>query len=289
MFDVNFSFILFHVLVVLALIVDVKLRRSVSLRSALGWSVFWITLALGFAVYVGYARSWPDATTFLAAYILEKSLSLDNVFVFWVIFQRWNIPSIDQHRVLMWGVAGAIVMRALMITLGAQVVRAWHGVLLIFGLFLIATGVYVVATAHKSKTNRAPASFNVDKISSNTQHFWYQGKPTVLLMALMCVEWSDVVFALDSVPAIFGLTQDVFIIYTSNILAILGLRALYEVLQHAAGRMHYLPYGIGFILVVVGLKMLGIIALSPVHAIVLTLAAITASVVASLRRAQDCM
>lgn len=253
----------------MAFFVDLRWRRSTSLQSALKWSTFWVVLALFFAGYVGFVRGISDATTFVAAYVLEKSLSLDNIFVFWMIFQRWQIPSECQHRVLMWGIIGAIVMRIIMITLGVHVVKTWHSALLCFGLFLLLMGFYTLVTAHKPRGIKQGVT--PKWVSLNTQCFWFDGKPTVLLMALLCIEWSDVVFAVDSVPAIFGLTQDVFIIYTSNIMAILGLRSLYDVLQYGADRMKYLPYGIGVILCIVGLKMLGVVVLSPVQAIVLTL------------------
>lgn len=263
------SLVIFHIILVVAFFVDLYWRRSASLQSALRWSAFWVLHALLFAGYVGVTRGISDATTFTAAYVLEKSLSLDNIFVFWMIFQRWNIPSQCQHRVLMWGVVGAIVMRIIMITLGMHAVRTWHSALWFFGLFLILTGLYTLVTAHKPRT--VTQTLPPKWVSSNTQYFWFDGKPTILLMALLCVEWSDVVFAIDSVPAIFGLTQDVLIIYTSNIMAILGLRSLYDVLQYGADRVKYLPYGIGAILCIVGLKMLGLVVLSPLQAIVLTL------------------
>lgn len=276
------SYLFFHLFVVVAFIIDLRYRRSSELKENIRWSLFWLAVGLCFALFVGSTRGTADATTYLAAYILEKSLSLDNVFVFWLIFERWGIPSHAQHRVLMWGVVAAIIMRAIMITVGVKIIHAWHGVLFLFGFFLIATGLYTIATAYKPRSNVSKINVNPNRISSNVHSFWHDGKPTVLLGALVCIEWSDVVFAIDSVPAIFGLTQDAFLIYTSNILAILGLRSLYDVIQHATRHVQYLPYGVGLILAIVGLKMLGIIALSALQAVILTLTIIGVSFLASL-------
>lgn len=277
-------FTLFHILVFLALILDLRLRKNESFSSALKWSAFWVALGFLFAGYVWASRGSQDAMVFVAAYVLEKSLSLDNVFVFWLIFQRWNIPPRSQPRVLMWGIVSAIVMRGIMITAGVKIIQTWHSVLILFGLFLLATGLYTIAVAHKPKKETKHKDIDTSRISRNTDKFWYEGKPTVLLGALVCIEWSDLVFAVDSVPAIFGLTQDIFIIYTSNVMAILGLRSLYAVLQYATWSMHYLSYGIGVILTVIGLKMLKVVELSPFQAIAFTLTVIVITFLASYKK-----
>lgn len=279
--SLTLSYLFFHLFVLVAFAVDLRKRYASNLKDNIRWSIFWFAIGISFSFFIAITRGTTDATTYLAAYVLEKSLSLDNVFVFWLIFQRWGVPAEAQHRVLMWGVMGAIFMRAIMITVGVKIIQAWHGVIVLFGFFLIATGLYTIATAYKPRNKVSKININPHRISSNMQNFWHDGKPTILLGALVCIEWSDVVFAIDSVPAIFGLTQDAFIIYTSNVLAILGLRSLYDVIQHATRHIQYLPYGIGLILTIVGLKMLGIISLSALQAVTLTLAIIGASFLAS--------
>lgn len=275
--------VIFHIFVVVAFWIDAKWHRHVSWKAACLWSLFWIGSALVFACYVGASRSLEDAKIFLAAYVLEKSLSLDNVFVFWLILQKWRIPVNEQHRVLMWGIWGAIVMRCVMITLGVQLVRTWHSSLWYFGIFLLLTGLYTLLKggSHSMQEEVKPVSYPrwLDK---STHVFWHRGRPTLLLGALVSIEWSDVIFAVDSVPAIFGLTQDVFLIYTSNIMAILGLRSLYGVLQVAAEKLTYISYAVGSILTLVGLKMMGVIVLGPLQAIVMTLSIVLVSILASL-------
>lgn len=270
---------LFHAVLAVAFVVDMVWRKASTWISICLWSLLWIGMAMLMAIHIYFARGSGDAQIFLAAYVLEKSLSLDNVFVFWLIFNKWGIPWQAQHRVLMWGVCGAIFMRGIMITVGVHLIQKWHSVLWIFGFFLLLAGAYTLCTAksHRLESTTKPLTLP-SWVSPCTHTFWSQGRPTVLLAALVCVEWSDVVFAIDSVPAIFGFTQDPFLIYTSNIMAILGLRALYELMQAASERMAYLPYAAGCILMIVGLKMLGLIHLSPMQATSVTIGILVFSI-----------
>ena len=269
----------FAVLVVVALAIDLhvmdrRAEQAVGIRAAAVWSVVWIALALAFA---GGLWLWLDATAgreaantstaeYLTGYLIEKSLSVDNIFVFLMLFTYFAVPPERQRKVLVLGVLGAVVLRIVMILIGAWLIARFHGILYVFGLFLLATGIKMIVFADdKPDLERNPAlrwmrarlaitpDFHGDRyrILKDGKH-WY----TPLFVVLVLIGVTDLVFAVDSIPAIFAITDDPFIVMTSNIFAVLGLRALYFVLADLAGRFHLLVYGLGAILVFVGAKML---------------------------------
>jgi len=248
--------------------------QKMSARQAAYWSLIWISLALLFAMglwlYLCTVTSREIAqsvtTEFLAGYVIEKSLSIDNIFVFLLIFGHFSVPPEYQRKVLLYGVLGAIVMRIAMILAGVWVVEQFSWVLYVFGAFLIFTGVKMVWSADKEPDlNANPAVRYAKKILPFTDGFRDEkfsvvenGKRifTPLLLVLVLIEISDVVFAVDSIPAIFAITTDPFIVFTSNIFAIMGLRALYFLLADMAERFHFLKYGLALVLMFVGGKML---------------------------------
>ncbi len=239
----------------------------VSFREALGWTAVWFTLAMIFAITLVPVRGRDEALDFVQGYLIELSLSMDNVFVMAVIFQYFRVPDQYQHRVLFWGILGALVMRGLMIWLGAQLIESYHWVLYIFGVFLILTGIKMLITdeADEVHPERNPVLRLARRFFAVTpdyegQKFFTQlnGRRalTPLALVLILVETTDLVFALDSIPAIFGVTTAPFIVFTSNVFAILGLRSLYFVLANAISYFRYLKYGLATVLAFIGAKML---------------------------------
>src|SRR5438874_4279224 len=238
------------VLVMLALDLGVFHRKShaVSLKEALGWSAVWIVLALLFNAGLFYWRGPEPALQFLAGYLIEKSLSVDNIFVFVLLFSFFGVPAAYQHRVLFWGVLGALVMRGLMIALGAVLIDTFHWVIYLFGAFLIFTGVRMAF--HKGEEvhpERNPLLKLVRRVVPATKDYERdrfvvrqagQLMITPLLLVLLVVETTDLIFALDSIPAIFAVTQNTFLVYTSNVFAILGLRSLYFVFANTIGMFY---------------------------------------------------
>ncbi len=270
------AFIAF-VLVMLALDLFVfggrKVHR-VSTKEAAAWSVAWLLLALSFNALLwwylkgsmGGEIADQKAMEFLTGYVIEKSLSIDNVFVFLLIFSAFQVPPEYQRRVLVYGVLGAIIMRAIMILAGAWVVREFAWVLYLFGAFLLITGVrMLVASDEKPDLEKNPVLKLARRHLRVTdgfrgEHFFSMEKGvryvTPLFLVLLLVEVSDLVFAVDSIPAIFAITTDPFIVFTSNIFAIMGLRALYFLLADMADRFHFLKYGLAMVLAFIGAKML---------------------------------
>ncbi len=256
------------VLAMLALDLGVFHRTAhvIGMREALGWSVFWIALALVFNAGVFRWFGPERGLEFLTGYLIEKALSVDNIFVFLVIFSYFAVPAAYRHRVLFWGVLGAIVFRVIFIVLGAALLAAFHWVIYVFGGLLVVTGVKVLrAPDHEVHPERNPALRLVRRLLPVTAS--YEGPrffvrragrlyATPLLLVLAVVEATDIVFAIDSIPAIFAVTTDPFIVYTSNIFAILGLRALFFLLAGFIERFHYLKVGLALVLVFVGTKML---------------------------------
>lgn len=269
------AFVVF-VMVMLALDLGVFNRRAhvVSYREALGWSAFWISLALlfNFGFYL-YARALfpesPDIARrvgleFLTGFVVEKALAVDNIFVFVVVFRYFGVPAIYQHRVLFFGVLGALFFRAIFIALGAFLLQSYWLVLL-FGAFLIFTGLKMAFASEKPvnlednfllKLVRRwlPVTNELEggKFFVRRSAKWWA---TPLFVALLFLELSDILFAVDSVPAIFAITKEPLIVFTSNIFAILGLRSLYFLLADMVERFHYLKYGLAAVLIFVGLKM----------------------------------
>jgi tellurite resistance protein TerC len=265
-----YALLLFNlfVLAMLALDLGVFHRRAhiVSLREATVWTAVWIAMSLAFNVGLYFWRGPEPALEFLTAYILEKSLSMDNVFVFAVIFTYMAVPAADQHKVLFWGVLGALVMRAAFIAAGVALISRFDWILYVFGVFLVITGVRLFRQTHEEiHPERNPVVrlarrlFPVTKTYEGAAFFVrHEGRrlATPLFLVLLMVETTDVLFATDSIPAVFAVTRDPFIVYTSNIFAILGLRALYFVLAGAITKFRYLRPGLSLILIFVGVKML---------------------------------
>ena len=267
------SFLAF-VFVMLALDLGVFNRKShvVSAKEAMVWSAVWVTLALIFnAIFYSYASSkyGPEigknsALEFLAGYVLEYTLSIDNIFVFVLVFKYFQIPAKYKHRVLFYGIIGALVFRATFIGLGSALLQ-FHWVIYIFGAFLILTGIKMFLPGEKEVHPEnnfiiklfqrfVPVTHEMDG-----KHFFSKKggvfHATPLFIALLFLEVTDIVFAVDSVPAIFGVTKEPFIVFSSNIFAILGLRSMYFMLANVISRFHLLHYGLGFVLAFVGLKM----------------------------------
>jgi len=289
------------VLALLALDLGVlhRKQREIRIGEALALSLGYVLLALVFNAGVFYVRGQAAGYEFLTGYLIEKSLSLDNVFVFVLLFSSFAVPPQYQHRVLFWGIIGALAMRCALILLGAQLMQTFHWVVFVFGAFLIGTGIKMLVMAD-AKPNVA------NNIVVRLMRRWlrvsddYDGPRfltqrngvlhvTPLLLVLAVVEFTDLVFAVDSIPAIFAVTQDPFIVYSSNVFAILGLRALYFALAGVAHRFHYLKYGLSLVLVVIGGKMIanGIYGEKFVPtevALLITAVLIAASVVLSLLR-----
>lgn len=265
------------VLAMLALDLGVFHRKShkVSTKEALIWSIVWISLSLIFnlVIYLYWDRMMPNSSytnseaglAFLTGYLIEKALSVDNIFVFVLIFTFFAVPDAYQHRVLFWGILGALVMRGVMIFAGVALLKQFHWIIYIFGAFLIFTGIRMAF--HKDeelKPDQNPVVKLFRRLMPVTKNF--EGDKffirrsgalmaTPLFLVLLIVESTDLVFAVDSIPAIFAVTQEPFIVYTSNIFAILGLRALYFLLANVMDKFQYLKLGLSAVLTFVGMKM----------------------------------
>jgi tellurite resistance protein TerC len=262
-------------LIVALLTIDLVLHRGnhePSAKRALVESALWVACGLGFAVVVLVTRGGTDFSEYLSGYVIEKSLSIDNVFVWAVIFSSFAIPARYQHRVLFWGIFGALVMRAIFIFAGTALVEEFWWMLLVFGVVLLWSGVKVLrhrpdeGTHGHDRAVKLLGRFLPVRSELAGAHFAVKESPTPgqvarwvatpLLAALVVVEVTDVVFAVDSVPAILAVSRDPFIVFSSNAFAILGLRAMYFLLGDARERFHYLAHALGAILVFVGLKMI---------------------------------
>lgn len=262
-------------------------EASPSFRRALVWSGVWIALSLAFNLGLYLWRGPEPALEFLTGYLIEKALSVDNLFVFALIFQVMGTPAAYQHRVLTWGILGALVLRGVMILLGATLLESFHWIVYVFGAFLVFTGLRLALDRAPEVQPTANPLVRLarrflpvtDEMRGGRFLVREAGRwlVTPLLLTLIVVESTDLVFAVDSIPAVFAVTSDPFIVYTSNVCAILGLRALYFVLAGALGRFRYLPLGLGLVLVFVGAKML-LADLVPISAAVSL--AVTASILA---------
>ena len=255
------------VLVMLALDLGVFHRTSheIKFKEAAAWSAVWIGLALAFAGLVWWLRGGRSALEFLTAYIIEESLSVDNLFVFLLIFSYFRVAKRDQHGVLFWGILGAMVFRAVFILVGVALIQRFEWVIYLFGAILIYSGIKMGLEKEKEiHPDQNPVLKLFRRFMPVTQD--YQGTKffvrregrlfaTPLFLVLLVVETTDLIFAVDSIPAVLAITQDRFIVYTSNIFAIMGLRALYFALKGAMDLFHHLHYGLAIILVFVGLKM----------------------------------
>jgi len=265
-----FLWIGFIVFVIAMLLLDLMVfqRKSheIRLKEALLWSAFWIGLSLLFNVGVYIWGGKQQALEFLTGYLLEKSLSVDNIFVFLLVFSYFKIPHKYQHEVLFWGILGALIMRGIFIAGGIALLKQFHWVIYIFGGFLVFTGIKMAFGKEKEiHPEKNPVLHFLNRIIPVAKE--YEGEKffirdagkwlaTPLFAVLLVVETTDVLFAFDSIPAILAITRDPFIVYTSNVFAILGLRALYFALAGVMEYFHYLNYGLSVILVFVGFKML---------------------------------
>jgi tellurite resistance protein TerC len=268
---------LFIAAVILFLALDLGLfnrkAHRISFKEALGWTALWFSMAMAFAFFIVPAEL-PNGIephprmAFLTGYVLELSLSMDNVFVIALIFTYFRVEHKYQHRVLFWGILGAIIMRGLMIGIGAAAVAKWEGILYLFGAFLLFTGIKMLFADNDEGVE--PEGNILVKIARRIfpVHDQFEGERftivrdgkrmlTPMAIVLITVESTDVVFAVDSIPAIFSVTKDPFIVFTSNMFAILGLRSLYFVLAGAIEYFHYLKYGLALVLAFIGAKMLG--------------------------------
>lgn len=240
--------------------------HEVKFREALAWVTVWVTLALLFNLGIWMKFGSVKALEFLTGYLIEEALSVDNVFVFLVIFAFFRVPRQYQHRVLFWGILGALVMRAIFILIGAALLQRFHWVLYIFGGILILTGIRMLIKGDEEIHPERNIVYRAFRRVVPMVHGYHGQKffviengrrlATPLLLVLVVVETTDVVFAVDSIPAIFAITTDPFIVYTSNIFAILGLRNLYFVVAGFMEKFHYLKVGLAFVLLFVGAKML---------------------------------
>lgn len=262
----------FNLLVVVLLLLDLgilnRTARVLTFRQAARNSVIWISLALAFNVWI-YVYAGPSkGLEFLTGYLIEYSLSLDNIFVFVLIFSSFAVPRQYQHRVLFWGIIGALILRGTLILLGATLIEQFHWILYIFGAFLLFAGFRMLRSGHDDEAldlennvvlkmirRFIPITTNYHGATFFTR---LQGRnmATPLFMVLVFVEFTDLLFALDSIPAIFAVTQDSFVVYTSNVFAILGLRSLYFLLEGIVNKFVYLRYGLAVVLMFVGIKLL---------------------------------
>jgi tellurite resistance protein TerC len=264
------AWIVFNVLVLTALALDLVVfhRRphALGMKEALAWVVLWVSLAGGFAALVYYWKGSNAALQFATGYLVEESLSVDNMFVFLMIFAYFGVPRVYQHRVLFWGIFGALVMRAVMIFAGVALIRRFHWVLYLFGAFLVFTGFKMAFQKDKEIHPEANPVLRIVRRFLPVTERYDGGKfvvknrrgyaMTPLFVVLVMIETTDLVFALDSIPAVLAISQDPFIVYTSNVFAILGLRALFFAVAGAMELFQYLNYGLAAILVFIGIKML---------------------------------
>lgn len=269
----------FFGVVIVMLLIDMMLcgggkAHKVSTKEALAWTGVWVTLALLFNAFIwwtvndtqGAAMAHDKALEFFTGYLIEKSLSIDNVFIFLMIFSSFGVPAELQRRVLLYGILGAIIMRLILIFMGVWLITTFHWVLYVFGVFLLFIGIKMCFSSEEKpdlQQNRALIWLQKHIRLTNEfhrEHFFVRKNKllyaTPLFLVLIFIELSDLVFAFDSIPAIFSVTEDPFIVFTSNIFAILGLRALYFLFANLSSRFHYLKYALAFILSFIGFKLL---------------------------------
>jgi tellurite resistance protein TerC len=263
------------------------------LRKAVYWSIFWIALSLSFNVVLYYTHGQQKALEFLTGYLIEKSLSVDNLFVFLIVFTIFGVDIKDQRRVLNYGIVGVIILRGILIVLGATLVKEFHWILYVFGAMLVYAGYRVVygndAKIEPEKNIAVKLFRKIIPVDNNYHgHKFFireAGKivATPLFVCLLVIETTDVVFAIDSIPAIFAITTDTFIILTSNLMAVLGLRSLYFVLAEVHASFEYVKYGVGVVLAFVGVKMLvmDLFKIDTMVSLLVILAILSASVILS--------
>ncbi len=290
------AFVAFLVLM-LALDLGVFNRKQhvVSVREALITSAVWVALSLAFNAVVFYLWDHQKGLEFLTGYLLEKSLSVDNIFVFILLFNYFDVPKKYQHKVLFWGIFGALIMRAILIFIGTALIAKFSWIIIIFGLFLIVAGLKMAFQKdEKVHPEKNPVVKFVKKFIPVT-HEYHRDKffikkgglfATPLFIVLIVVETTDLIFAFDSIPAILAITHDPFIVFTSNAFAILGLRALYFALAGFMDKFHYLKIGLSIILVFIGIKMLiaGVFHIPTSASLIVIILILTISIIASMVR-----
>ena len=295
----------FSVFILLMLSLDLGLlnrkAHTIKYREAATWSGVWVTLAMIFAALVFYYQGTDRGLEFLTGYLIELSLSVDNLFVFLLIFSYFKVPAKFQHRVLFWGVMGALVMRLTMIFVGAVLINRFHWIIYIFGAFLVYTGIKMFKQEELDiQPEDNPLVKLVTRYIPITRHYEEQkfftrvnGRltGTLLLLVLVIVEVTDLVFAVDSIPAIFAITTNTFIVYTSNVFAILGLRSMYFLLAGVVEKFQYLKMGLAIVLTFIGAKML--VVMVNVHipiwfSLMFVAVVLASSIIASLLWPKDC-
>lgn len=267
----SFLFIVFGLVIVSFLVADLgffnRTAHKVSFKSALLQSLFWIGISLAFAALVFQLMGLETATQFLSAYVTEKMLSVDNLFVILLIFSFFKLEEKYHHRVLFWGILGAVIFRGIFIGVGSIIISQFHWVLYIFGAILIYTGIKLLKDKKEEHVNyhdNKVLKFAKKFLPFTTNH--HQGKffvkengkihATILFAIILLVESTDIIFAVDSIPAAFSISQDPFIVFTSNIFAVMGLRALFFLIENVVHKFHHLQKGLSFILIFIGAKML---------------------------------
>ena len=255
------------VLAMLALDLGVFQRRAhtVKFREAVIWSLVWITLAAAFAALVFFWHGRTESLEFVTGYVIELSLSVDNLFVFLLIFRYFRVPPTDQHKVLFWGIVGALIMRAVFILLGVTLIQRFHWIIYIFGALLVYSGIKLISEEEKEIQPEKNPILRLLRHWIPVTDSYEEGKffirrpklyATPLLVVLIVIETTDLIFATDSIPAVLAITLNAFIVYTSNIFAILGLRSMYFALSGMMEIFHYLHYGLSLVLIFIGGKML---------------------------------
>ena len=261
--------ILFNLFVAAMLVLDLgvfhRRAHTVRFREALGWSAMWIALAGAFAVVVYFWHGRAASLEFVTGYIIELSLSVDNLFVFLLIFRYFKVHGPNQHKVLFWGIVGALVMRAVFILLGVGLIQKFHWIIYVFGAFLVYTGVKLLRSEEAEVHPERNPILRIFRRWMSVTKDYVDGKffvrrgglyATPLFIVLLVVETTDLLFAVDSIPAILAITLNAFIVYTSNVFAILGLRSMYFALAGMMEVFHYLHYGLSAVLIFIGAKML---------------------------------
>jgi tellurite resistance protein TerC len=268
-----YFWILFNLFALGMLVLDLRVfhrpGRVVGFREALGWSAMWIALAAAFAGIVFFWQGRQPALEFVTGYVLELSLSVDNLFVFLLIFRYFSVPEEQQHSVLFWGILGALLMRGIVIGAGVSLIHRFHWILYVLGALLIYSGIRVCAMGdHQIDPSKNPVVGAMRRLIPVTDgyrggKFFVRGLPgdprlyaTPLLVVLFVIETTDVLFAVDSIPAVLAITLNAFIVYTSNVFAILGLRSMYFAVAGLMAVFRFLHYGLAVVLVLVGFKML---------------------------------
>jgi TerC family integral membrane protein len=299
--------VLFNLFVLIMLALDLgvfhRKTHAIGFKEAMGWSVFWVSLAACFSMLVYYWFGRHKALEFVTGYLIEQSLSVDNLFVFLLIFRYFRVDLRYQHKVLFWGIIGALVARAFFIATGVALINRFHWIIYVFGAFLIYTGIKMFTSLERDihpergiVVRLAQKYLRFTNEYDNGKFFTLQnGKhlATPLFMVLLAVETTDILFAVDSIPAILAITADPFIVYTSNVFAILGLRSLYFALAGMMEIFRFLPYGLATILIFIGAKMAAsdyvkipiVVALAVVAGLLAT--SVAASLMFPKRRAHD--